>query len=235
MIPKLVHLIWNHKRILDSDHPLITNGILNLIKLNPNWKVTVYTPNDIEADLVAWLSDSDYQLIKNRHFVSKTDLWRQFKLYNEGGLYMDIDRLCNKTLDSLLDENTRWLCPTSKDFDVTCDFLLSAPGNPIYMKAAELYIHRVREGHTSQYFLGPQTYMHAVSFVLCGEMINTNPGVEKMNYIREKIIELPFAKTFKEIPPNETVIYSGTLGDDLEEMKRDFYAQEGVQHWTGEW
>jgi hypothetical protein len=36
MIPKLIHVVWNHRDILYSDHPLITNGLHNLIKLNPD-------------------------------------------------------------------------------------------------------------------------------------------------------------------------------------------------------
>ena len=235
MIPKKIHLVWNHRYIADSKHPLITFGIRQLIELNPDWEVTVYVPSEIESGLKSALSPEDYELIKNRHFVSKIDLWRLFKMFFEGGLYVDIDRLCNKSLSSIIDENTRWVCPTSADFDVTCDFLLSAPQNPVYSTAINLYLERVREGHTSQYFLGPQTYMHAVTLTLLGEMIDTNPGVEKMQSIRDKIEEMPFAKTYRESSSSDTILYSGPLGDKLEEMKRDFYASEKVKHWTGEW
>jgi hypothetical protein len=77
--------------------------------------------------------------------------------------------------------------------------------------------------------------MHAVTLVLCGEMIDTNPGVEKMQFIRGKIEELPFAKTYREVPFDDMIIYKGTEGIKLEEIKRDFYAKENVKHWTGEW
>lgn len=235
MIPKNIHIVWNHKEVLNSKHPLIENGLHKLIELNPDWKASIYTPNLIENDLKNVLSSNDYDLIKNRHFVSKIDLWRLFKMYFEGGLYMDIDRLCNVPLSSIIDENITWVCPTSDTFDVSCDFLLSAPRNPIFIEAANLYLQRLNDGYISQYFLGPQTYMHAVTSVVCGKMIDTNPGKEGMDYIREKINSLPFAKTYIEFPPNDTIIYQGDLGNELENMKRDFYAKEGVKHWTGEW
>jgi hypothetical protein len=98
-----------------------------------------------------------------------------------------------------------------------------------------MYLQRVREGHTSQYFLGPQTYMHAVTYTLLGEEVNTNPGIEKMNLIRDKFKEMEFIKTYREVPPNDTIIYKGNIGDELEVLKRDFYAKEGIKHWTGEW
>jgi hypothetical protein len=31
------------------------------------------------------------------------------------------------------------------------------------------------------------------------------------------------------------ITYKGSDGDLLEEIKRDFYAKEGVKHWTGDW
>jgi len=31
------------------------------------------------------------------------------------------------------------------------------------------------------------------------------------------------------------LIYRGDQGDELEWIKRDFYAKEGVKHWTGDW
>ena len=37
------------------------------------------------------------------------------------------------------------------------------------------------------------------------------------------------------VPPNDTIIYKGNIGDELEVLKRDFYAKEGIKHWTGEW
>jgi hypothetical protein len=54
MIPKKVHLSWKTKDLLDSESPLITEGVKKLIELNPNWEVTIY--DDAEVD--AYLQDS---------------------------------------------------------------------------------------------------------------------------------------------------------------------------------
>lgn len=237
-IPKIAHVVWNHREVVNSDHPLIVHGLRNLIKLNPDWKVTVYTPEDIDTDLKNWLDNNDYVMMKEVHFVSKIDLWRQFKMYKEGGLYMDLDRLYNIPMCDIIDQNTLWILPTTKEYDVSCDFMCSAPGNPVFKRAYEMYLDRRKNGwnkDTDQYFLGPQTYMHAVTLELCGEIINTDPGKEKFEIIRKKIAELPFAKTYREIPYNDMIVYQGKMGDDLEWIKRDFYAKEGVKHWTGDW
>lgn len=235
MIPKIAHLVWNHKEVLSSQHPLIINGLHNLIKLNPDWKVTIYTPSEIEHDLKNILNTSNYLLVKDRHFVSKIDLWRQFKMYFEGGLYMDIDKMVNVPLSAIVTEGIKWVIPTTKDYDFSCDVLLSASHNPVFKIAFEMYLARVNAGWTDQYLLGPQTYMHAVSYALCGEIVNTDPGIEKFKMLRDKIAELSFAKTYRETPHNDMLLYRGDKGDELESIKRDFYAKEGVKHWTGDW
>jgi mannosyltransferase OCH1-like enzyme len=235
MIPKKIHIVWNHKEVVNSTHPLITNGLLNIIRLNPDWELTVYTPPEIEADLRQVLAEEDYRLVSKRHFVSKIDLWRLFKLYNDGGFYLDIDRPYNIPLSDIIEDGVMWVCPTSQDYDTTCDFLLSSPNNPVFFTAIKMYLQRLREGHTGQYFLGPQTYMHAVTYTVLGEILDTNPGIQKMNIFRDRFKEMPFARTYREIPPNDTVVYKGDIGDKLEVLKRDFYAKEGVKHWTGEW
>jgi len=94
-IPKIAHIAWKTKDVVNSQSPLILNGLRNLIDLNPDWNVIIYDDHDIDEYLKSVLNKRDYNLIKDLHVVVKSDLWRQFKLYNEGGLYMDIDRFCN--------------------------------------------------------------------------------------------------------------------------------------------
>jgi hypothetical protein len=235
MIPKIAHVVWNHKEVLNSTHPLIVNGLHNLIKMNPDWKVTVYTPSEIEYDLKNVLSQDDYEMVRNKNFVSKIDLWRLFKMHFEGGLYMDIDRMYNIPLSNIIEDGIKWVCPTIEDYDFSCDFLLSAAKNPVFSKAIELYLTRCRLGLNNQYLLGPQTYTHAVSLIISGKMINTGDGKEAFDFIRNKIDDIPFIKTFREVPFNDMITYKGSDGDLLEEIKRDFYAKEGVKHWTGDW
>jgi mannosyltransferase OCH1-like enzyme len=235
MIPKICSVVWNHKEVLNSQHPMIQNGLHNLIKLNPDWKVTVYTPTEIDNYLKEVLSESNYDLVKNRHFVSKIDLWRLFKLYFEGGFYMDIDKMVNIPLEDIIGDRITWVLPTTKDYDFSCDVLLSAPGNIVFKNCFEMYLNRLANGWTNQYFLGPQTYMHAVSYTLLGEIINTDPGEDQFKRLRDRIAELPFVSTYREVPFNDMLLYRGTEGDILEEIKRDFYKKEGVKHWTGDW
>lgn len=234
MIPKIVHTTWSTKDILNSNSTLIENGLKNLIQLNPKWEVRVYDDNDIEQYLKEKLG-SDYDLVKDDHIVAKSDIWRLLKIYLEGGLYIDIDRLCNIPLSSIIEKDTRWVLPTYKDSDFSQDFMLSAPNNPAFGDAVGLNLWRRRQGHRHVYYLGPQTYMHAVSKSIFGEQVDTNPGVEFFNHFRKIVKETPFLVTYRENPPYDTILYRNGICEGHEKMKRDLYKDFNMSHWTGEW
>jgi hypothetical protein len=236
MIPKKVHLSWKTKDLLDSKRPLVVHGVKRLVDLNPDWEVTIYDDQEVDDYLKTQLEPQVYALIASKHIVQKTDLWRLIKLYEEGGLYIDVDRFVDTPLNDLVDENTKWVLPTYRDYDFSHDFMMTAPHNPAYRLAAQMYIERMNQGHTSVYFLGPQTYMHAVTQTLTGEMLNTDLGIAAFDRLRNIMKSCGFIKTFREEPPYNTIVYRGeNLGLDWEQEKRKFYAESGLKHWSGDW
>ena len=235
-IEKNIFICWDDKDVINHNSPLITNGLRNVIKLNPEWKVTIYDSNEIDIYLKNILDKKDYILIKDKHIVEKCDLWRLYKIYNEGGMYIDIDRFYNISLSDILDDNTKCVLPTHLDYDFSQDFMLSASNNPIYLNTIELILQRRRQGNRNIYFLGPQTYMHSITKLICGQEINSNPGVDVFNQIRDTLKQYPFIKTYRESSPHNTIVYNNTIDIlDWEHLKREFYDSYGIKHWTGEW
>ena len=104
MIPKIIHIAWNDKEVLKSDAPLIKHGLKKLVELNPDWDLQISDDADIEAYLQEKMAE-DYELAQSLHIVAKTDIWRLYKMFLEGGLYIDIDRLCNMPLSKLIDDD----------------------------------------------------------------------------------------------------------------------------------
>lgn len=236
MIPKTVHATWKSKDILTSNSDMARFGIQRVAELNPNWNVVIYDDNEVDHYLKTVMSPDDYSLIENVHIVEKSDLWRLYKLYLEGGVYIDIDRACNIPFDSLITDDIKWVLPTCRDFDFSHDFMMTEPWNPVFANTIHLYLQRRREGHTSVYFLGPQTYMHSITSSLFGQMINTDPGIEVIEEIRQELEKYPFIMTYREDPPQDTFIYRNELStDDLVVLKKQLYADYGLRHWTDEW
>jgi hypothetical protein len=236
IIPHKIHISWKTKDLLQSESRFVGNCIGRLVQLSPNWTVEISDDGDLDDYLRIKLDSSDYSRLKDCHPVVKSDVWRLIKLYEEGGLYVDIDRLCNASLDSVIDHEAMMVLPICAGRDFSHDFMCSAPGNPIFTTALELNLKRRAEGSNNTYFLGPQTYFHAVTINLLGEMVDINPGEQAFGLIRKRISECGFIQTYDEVPPYDTILYRSELNQiDHELGKRQFYKESKLKHWTGDW
>jgi len=237
-IPKIIHITWKSKDILDVDHIFPQNCIQKLVRLAEGWIPTVSDDQDVDIYLRDNLSIADYYLLRNKHMAEKTDVWRLIKMYNEGGLYVDIDRLCNIDINSIIKDDTKLILPECENIDFSQDFMCSAPGNPMFLETLKLNLERRRMGDDSVYFLGPETYFHGITKVMTGEMLQVRPGPAVFQGLREMIEESNFIVTYRETSPYNTIIYrpeNEQIEFDHEEQKRDFYAKCGMRHWTNEW
>ncbi len=251
MVPKHVHMTWPTKEIVNSQAVLVNLGLRKLIDLNPDWTVTIHEDAEVNDYLEFHLGRNVWNVIRGDHIVTKTDLWRLIKLYEEGGVYCDIDRICDTPLDVVIPEGVNWVLPTCLDHDFSQDFMATAPGNPAFKLAADMYIARRLNGQTSTYYLGPQTYMHAATRALTGHIIDSGCGPWVMGKLREHIASMPFMATYREQPPYNTILQRGDVDRSLssygksdlpagvetthELAKRDLYKEFGMKHWTGEW
>ena len=235
-IPRKIHVSWKRKDILHNESPLILNGLKNLTDMNPGWIVEISDDDDVNRYLKENLSHLDFSLIGDRYMVEKLDLWRLLKLYNEGGLYTDIDRYHNIPLREVISNEIECTLPTYMDVDFSQDFMLSVPGNPIHKEAIRLNTERRRAGCTSIYYLGPRTYLHAISTFLTGKMVDSSPGPSIFQSLREAVAQRARFRTYREVPPGDTI----TFRYDEETFKRGngknkaaFYKEFGVRHWMG--
>ena len=238
MIPKIIHITWKTKDILDIKHVFTQNCIQKLVELAAGWEPEISDDSDVEQYLKNNLSFLDYTLLQDRHIVEKTDVWRLIKMYNEGGLYSDIDRLCNTSINSIIQENTKIVLPECADSDFSQDFMCSAPGNPMFYEALRINLERRRQGCKDVYLLGPQTYFHGITKSMTGEMIRIQPEPQIFELLRQMIANSNFIITYRESPPYRTIMYrpeNEQIEFDHEAMKRDFYAKCGLKHWTGDW
>jgi len=243
-IPRKIFTSWKDKNILDSQSPMILNGIGNISLTSPNWKLEISDDADIDYYLKSQLENFDYQLSKNLKAAEKSDIWRLLKIYYEGGLYMDLDRFFNVNLDEVIPDNIKCIIPICNYTDFSQDIMISEPGNPIYIEVLKQILQLRRSGVTNTYFLGPQTYLHVVSRMLVNATIDTNPGRDVMVNLFNFINSSSFMASVIEYPPYKTLLYKHDpnrfqLGDrnltDWQQIKEDFYGRYQVRHWTNQW
>jgi len=237
-ITNKIHISWKDKNILESKSLFVRNCIGKLVELADGWIPEISDDYDIEKYLKDNLSGADYKLLEDRHIVEKSDVWRLIKMFNEGGLYCDIDRLCNTSINDIIKPETSVVLPECNGSDFSQDFMCSGPNNPMFLETLKLNLERRRMGYHNVYLLGPQTYFHGVTKSITGDMIEVNPEPETLKAIRDIISESRFCVTYIENPPYDTIIYrpeNPQISFDHEAEKRKFYAEHNMKHWTGDW
>ena len=183
-MPRRIHYSWQDPaRLLNSSTELVRRGVRAAIATNPRWDVRIY--DDAEMDRIirssSLVSAADWAILKREHPVAKVDLLRLIVMYEQGGLYSDVDRLFNKDLDQLLGSHTRLLLPTHFDVDFSQDLMASSPGNRLFKEAVELNLARRRSmRHNARgaisgddlLHLGPISYSHAVLTAIFGVRVD---------------------------------------------------------------
>ncbi|AJR04813.1 glycosyltransferase family 32 protein [Siansivirga zeaxanthinifaciens] len=235
-IPKIIHVSWKTKNILDNESPVILNGLANLKRINPNYKLEISDDIDVENYLKQKLKKWDYIKIKNKKIVEKIDLWRLLKIYHEGGIYVDVDRYCNIPFDAIIKNETKCILPTHGDIDFSQDLIISCRKNPIYKKAIEYNLKaRFLINPRGVFHLGPPIYMRAVTECVFGTHIKRNPGSSVMNNLRILLENSKSFQTYKEHLPNDSLIFQYNQdtfqkGNGLD--KEDFYNSENIKPWS---
>ena len=82
-IPKIIHISWKTKDILSVKHVFPQSCIQRLVQLADGWTAVVSDDTDVENYLKDNLSILDYNLLKDRHIVEKTDVWRLLRVLKE--------------------------------------------------------------------------------------------------------------------------------------------------------
>lgn len=231
-IEQKIHVTWKNKNVLEvhSKLNIIKYGILNLKQLNPEYTFEISDDADVMSYLLDKLSPDDFKLLQSRKFVEISDLWRLLKLYHEGGVYMDIDRLCDQPLSNIITSPAvKYVLPTYRDTDFSQDIMISCSRNPIIARAIELNLQRRREGEVDIMTLGPHSYFHAITEVLTGRRLERKRNNRLvLDELRALISQTDCLATFRESPPFYTILYRGV---NVKIDKDMLYERDNVAHW----
>ena len=185
------------------------------------------------------ISNDDWLLIQNRHIVEKIDLWRLLKIYHEGGIYCDVDRICNIPFKDIIDETDICILPSHFQIDFSQDIIISAPGQDIHKLAIELNLSRRRDGCDDVLTLGPVTYFHSITDKLWGRQLSRFQNPKIWRRLIKKVNEVEGYKTFEEQPvasiiEQRTILYKydGNYIAGNKGSKDDFYNESKIKHWT---
>lgn len=250
-VPHVLHLACPNKTIAwHSTNEMLENGFRMFARMNPSWQVRVYDDEDINNFVTSssLIDARDKALLNDRKkvpYIEVVDLWRLMVMYEQGGLYMDMDRLYNIPIERILTPATRMILPICLGRDFCQDLMAGSPGNPVFLRAIQLNVERRRtltgsRRHRNEdiLWLGPATYLHATE-VIFGE--RPMPDLRGPSYYASAATAKPFfdqamqlrplVATFYEKSCSNTLIYKGQ--QCFTKGKATYYRHLGIPHAWG--
>jgi hypothetical protein len=239
-IPKVIHTSWVNKDIFfSSNNPLAINGIANMKGINPDYDLQISNDCEVNEYLQSHISQDDWLLIQDRHIVEKVDLWRLLKIYNEGGIYCDIDRYCNIPFDKIIKPDDICILASHYEIDFSQDIIISASGQDIHRLAIDLNLSRRRDGCDDVLTLGPVTYFHSITKTFFGRQLPRFQHPIVWKRLIKSINNKQGYRTFHEKPvaditKHRTIIYKYDGNFDIGNggSRDDFYKESKIEHWT---
>jgi hypothetical protein len=120
VIPKKIHIIW-----IGKNENWFTANVETFRAFNPGWEVRLWTDENIPR----LYNQKIYDKIPVQ--TTKADLLRLELLYRHGGVYVDIDSICLKPLDKMIEGRKAFFSShrrSKKKFEINC--IGSIPGHP---------------------------------------------------------------------------------------------------------
>lgn len=124
------------------------------IDLNPEYEYRFCDDMDIlnflEKDFPEYVEN--YQKLK--YGAAKADLWRYLIIYKYGGVYADIDCKCINPLKNWVQRDSKYVTALGTNSDVCQWLIITVPGNPIFLRAAQKTIENSKNNNTLSSYCG---------------------------------------------------------------------------------
>lgn len=95
MIPKIIHMMWLGNKKHDS------NGLESFKKFNPDWSIYFWDDDKIDELINIYFPNYKLDFNKIEKIINKCDIARFMVLYVHGGIYVDLDFYCIRSLNEL--------------------------------------------------------------------------------------------------------------------------------------
>lgn len=141
---KITRTIWQTNYSNKVTFPVYCNYLLNrLLSLSYDYRYVSTEEREIfikqNADERAFNA-----YIKLTDGAAQADFWRIFTLYQEGGIYMDIDGHLVWNLDAIIDDNDSEVVITRRG-EYTNFFLASEKANPFLKETLDIIINNIEQ------------------------------------------------------------------------------------------
>ena len=126
MIPKIIHQTWKTKTVPEK----WKESVDSCKQLHADFQHIIWTDKDMEKFVKEEYPDF-YKTYKSyTYHIQRCDAFRYLVLYKYGGIYLDMDIMCNKKLNTLLNYDLVIAPSISVNGIYTNSFFMSIPRHP---------------------------------------------------------------------------------------------------------
>ena len=160
-IPRTIHLIWVGP---NKGPEFLRANVEGWARLMPSWNIRIWTNGDINTNE---FPEKVVNMINSAtKGAQKADIMRYFIMEKYGGVYMDVDVVPNKSLDSLIKfkDASVILChdlPLTWEY-ISIGFFAAVPNHPVFKKACEMCHKAILNTDDIHMKTGPFLLGHAI-------------------------------------------------------------------------
>jgi mannosyltransferase OCH1-like enzyme len=131
MIPPLIHQTWKTGAVPAR----FGEAAASWRTLHPSWEYRLWTDADIEHFVRSRFPALVPLFDRYPYAIQRVDAFRYLLLYDQGGLYADLDIECLRPFDDL--RECRAVLPMTAPVGLSNDLMMAEPGHPLFLAAIE--------------------------------------------------------------------------------------------------
>ena len=204
--------------------PNLAKAVASWRKYIPAFRYHFFTDTMCDAFMKEHYSGTVYEAYQRLPLaVMKADLWRYCIVYKYGGIYADVDTVCEQHPALLLRHTTQLCLAPEPDGPYFCQWVFAAPpGSPILKAIIDLSVKRIlgitefKGEHLVHFLTGPAVFTDAIDQYLISKdlQVYKNKQISKNN----GVICVYNPKVFHKYVVRH--LYAGSDMDGWKELKK---------------
>lgn len=188
MIPKNIFQTHKSKEYIAKNKNLL-NGIFSWMQFKREYNYYFYDDNQCEMFMKNKMSEDIYKAYSLLPInVMKADLWRYCIIYENGGIYADVDTICLLKPELFINESLLTIVPENETH--LCQWVFSAPKkSPILKSIIDLSVKRIlsiseiKGEHIIHHLTGPGVFTDGIEkYLIENELITFNNKKDYFKY-----------------------------------------------------
>jgi hypothetical protein len=232
MIPKI---IWQTYEVPFDELPQYVKNCAQTWKdSNPTWEYRYMDSKQRDAFVLEQFGEEWHHIFINLPYgVLKADIWRHMVLYIYGGVYSDLDTICQEPIEFWLKEDMNTTYFVDYDYKYLCQFVLSSSANNIiYKKILDLIKNKLtnKELIKSMFVKSIQEFEENITgSIVCTEAVREFLGIPE-NF--DLVNDYDKIKNFESLKENKFFYY----GKESINMLHEYPIQHlvGSKTWNSE-